>query len=126
MRLCAATETKAKFSYLGTNLPYFHNKIHIHFNSLIKPIRNKIKYYSLQTTLLLEVKCVPPTSPYGSASTTIDQSVTTSISDYVCVSNYKWSDNTVRTSTKTATCTLNGDDISASWIEAGSKTCVGI
>ena len=74
----------------------------------------------------VEVKCVPRISPYGSASTTLNQSVSIIITDYVCVSNYKWNDNTTRSSVKNANCTMNTDLISASWVAAGGKTCIGM
>ena len=64
-----------------------------------------------------------PEGLYYSPSATGNETVSTGINDCKCIENVKWSDNTAGSSGKSATCSLNGDQISASWVVAGGKTC---
>ena len=115
-------------------IEFEHNFTKIHISStLSKVYLCYLRGFSFKSIVdmewnhyFVEVKCAVPSAPYNSTNTTTPQSVSTVINDYICISNHKWSDNSVRSDSKVANCTLDPNGISAAWKESASRICNGM
>ncbi len=74
---------------------------------------------------IIEIKCPLPIAPYLSTTLVNQSSVNTTVTNFQCITNWKWSDNTSGLTNKVASCRLNGDSFTASWNISGGFTCQG-
>ncbi len=72
--------------------------------------------------MYVDIKCQPPTRPLNSSSI-VGESVIGTTANIHCVTNWKWSDETI--APKSGMCVLNADSFTASWNITGGFYCKG-
>lgn len=73
----------------------------------------------------IEILCAIPSMPYESTTTTTTQSINTALSDYHCVTNFKWDDEIPGWTNQSATCTMTANETAAQWVTPGNVKCIG-